>query len=112
MKRKFKILLLLLLVVQAGCGGGNGDRVLVAKYMYDPASGPPQRYDVVVFRYPEQPLKGGVPTNYIKRLLGLAGETLAIFFGQLFVCTLPQHDDKDGNPLELWKKEYMHKNDE
>ena len=38
-----------------------------------PGSGPPERWDVVVFRYPEEP-----ELSYIKRLIGLPGETLRI----------------------------------
>lgn len=114
MKRWFKVLLVLLLVLQTGCGGGNGDRVLVLKAMYEDNLGKPNRHDVVVFRYPEEPLKNGVPTNYIKRLLGLAGETIAIFFGQLFYTTALEYpgDREKVNPLNLWKKDYMHTDDQ
>jgi signal peptidase I len=112
MKRYLTTLLMVLVLLQTGCGG-NGDRVLVAKYMYDPNLGSPERYDVVVFRYPESPLKGGVPTNYIKRLLGLAAETIAIFFGQLYVTTEFKQpaNDKEAEPLELWRKQYTHVNE-
>ena len=44
----------------------------------------PQRFDVVVFKYPKGPIENNTPKNYIKRLLGLPGEILAIFFGRLF----------------------------
>ena len=33
----------------------------------------PERYDVVVFKYPRAPIEKNTPKNYIKRLLGLAG---------------------------------------
>ena len=49
----------------------KGDRILVMKFPYDlpflPGSGPPERWDVVVFRYPEEP-----EVSYIKRLVGPA----------------------------------------
>src|SRR5207248_2637062 len=73
-----------LLFVLAGCDS-SGDRVLVAKFLYDGHVMSPRRYDVVVFKYPKQPIENGTPKNYIKRLLGLPGEILAIFFGRLFV---------------------------
>ena len=43
-------------------------------------SGPPERWDVVVFRYPEEP-----EVSYIKRLVGLPGETIRIYHGDVFV---------------------------
>jgi signal peptidase I len=62
----------------------KGDRILVMLYPYDlpwlPGSGPPARWDVVVFRYPEDP-----ETSYIKRLVGLPRETIRIFHGDIFV---------------------------
>src|SRR5437016_2063128 len=48
----------------------TGDRVLVAKFLYDlNALGldMPKRHDVVVFKYPKEPQKGHVTMNYIKR---------------------------------------------
>jgi signal peptidase I len=62
----------------------KGDRILVMMFPYDlpflPGSGPPQRWDVVVFRYPEEP-----EVSYIKRLVGLPGETIRIYHGDVFV---------------------------
>src|SRR5262249_9555687 len=49
----------------------------------------PRRFDVVVFKYPETPVINGAARNYIKRLLGLPGEILAILFGQLFYLPAP-----------------------
>ena len=101
-------------VGMAGCDGNysSGDRVLVSKAPYDLKLKPPERFDVVVFKFPgtfnqEGPLKKGVPINYIKRLCGLPGEVIAIFFGQLFRMTpdpaVPVPGaPKDVNPLNLW----------
>ena len=55
----------------------NGDRILVDKFAYDVAS--PARWDVVVFKYPEE-----AKTNYIKRLVGLPGETVTIAGGDIW----------------------------
>ena len=98
---------LLLTVLAAGCGGGDwssGDRVLVAKFLYDSGLDRPRRYDVVVFRYPRRPIENGTPKNYIKRLLGLPGELLAIFFGNIYRCTVPvDHPLPEVAPENLWQ---------
>ncbi|MEO8494540.1 MAG: signal peptidase I [Planctomycetota bacterium] len=51
----------------------EGDRILVAKYLR------PRRWDLVVFRYPEDPSQ-----TYIKRLVGLPGETVTIKGGEIY----------------------------
>ena len=116
------------LAALAGCNDGSwssGDRVLVAKSLYETGLQQPRRFDVVVFKKgpPEGPLKKGVPTNYIKRLLGLPGQILAIFFGQLFYFDPAEEgvpppfndvDDPTIDPNDLWDKDkgYMHVNHE
>ncbi len=66
----------------------TGDRILVFKFPYDLRSvlprraGEPQRWDVVVFRYPEDP-----ETNYIKRLVVLPGEQPCLYNGDVYVRT-------------------------
>lgn len=55
----------------------KGDRILVNKFPYELKE--PRRWDVVVFKYPEEP-----KTNYIKRLVGLPNETLTIRQGDLY----------------------------
>src|SRR3954466_31076 len=64
----------------------NGDRILVNKYIYSFSD--PQRWDVVVFKFP-----GDAKVNYIKRLVGLPGENLRIYQGDIFVA-------KKANPVE------------
>jgi signal peptidase I len=62
----------------------KGDRILVMMFPYDlpflPGAKPPERWDVVVFRYPEEP-----EVSYIKRLVGLPGETIRIVHGDIYV---------------------------
>jgi signal peptidase I len=62
----------------------KGDRILVMMFPYDlpqlPGSNRPSRWDVVVFRYPEEP-----EVSYIKRLVGLPGETVRIVHGDVFI---------------------------
>jgi signal peptidase I len=50
------------------------DRFLVSKFLK------PRRWDLVVFRYPEDP-----STFYVKRLVGLPGETIFIDQGKVWV---------------------------
>ncbi|HVS36950.1 MAG TPA: S26 family signal peptidase [Gemmataceae bacterium] len=108
---------------------GGGDHVLVSKYAYDLSNGPPDRFDVVVFRFPGDeafphtgPFKDGVPLNFIKRLIGLPGETIAIHGGDLYLLPAskgPQYDDLKGlsgaeredKARQLWKKKYEHQNE-
>ncbi|WP_165244350.1 signal peptidase I [Paludisphaera soli] len=62
----------------------KGDRILVSMFPYDlpslPGASPPERYDVVVFRYPEEP-----EVSYIKRLIGLPGETVRVHHGDIYI---------------------------
>jgi signal peptidase I len=62
----------------------KGDRILVMMFPYDlpflPFSSSPERWDVVVFRYPEEP-----EVSYIKRLVGLPDETIRIAHGDVYV---------------------------
>ena len=55
-----------------------GDRILVSKFDY--VLGSPDRWDVFVFKFPNQARQ-----NYIKRLVGLPGETLLIREGDVYV---------------------------
>ena len=62
----------------------NGDRILVSKFAYGLSQ--PERWDVIVFKYP-----GNAKQNYIKRLVGMPGETLRIRHGDIHTI------DADGN---------------
>jgi signal peptidase I len=55
----------------------NGDRILVSKFSYDLFE--PERWDVIVFKYP-----GNAKQNYIKRLVGLPGEWIRIWRGDVY----------------------------
>lgn len=56
----------------------GGDRILVYKSLYNFKD--PKRWDVFVFKNPTEP-----QINYIKRTIGLPGETLELIDGDLFV---------------------------
>lgn len=62
-----------------------GDRILVNKFPYEFNN--PQRWDVVVFKFPEQ-----AKTNYIKRLAGLPGEELRLEDGDVKVRPIGASD--------------------
>lgn len=61
-----------------------GDRIIVNKYIYKFRN--PKRQEVLVFKFPNMPTK-----DFIKRLVGLPGETLKIENGALYVDS---HDEK------------------
>jgi signal peptidase I len=108
-------------------GWKSGDRVLVAKFVYDLLNTMPDRLDVVVFKWPgdrdfpnHAANKRHVSMNYIKRLVGLPGETIALYKGKLYFLS-PQrglkfsdveeaNGDKDKLAL-LWKHQNMHAED-
>jgi signal peptidase I len=56
----------------------NGDRILVFKCLYQFSD--PKRWDVIVFKNPTDPTE-----NYIKRLIGLPGETIEIIDGDVYI---------------------------
>jgi signal peptidase I len=56
----------------------KGDRILVSKFAYQ--IGDPRRWDIAVFRFP-----GEAKTNYIKRMVGLPGETVRISHGDIWI---------------------------
>jgi signal peptidase I len=118
-------------------GYGSGDRVLVAKFLYDLLGRLPDRLDVVVFKFPGEsnladernprprfpgsgPYQLGTQINYIKRLIGLPGEAIAIQRGKLYVLPanrglvfndIPESlspAQQEARRHELWRYEYMH----
>ena len=67
----------------------TGDRILGNRlaYMHED----PQRFDIVIFRYPDDPTG---KTLYIKRVIGLPGETVEIRDGKVYIdgSTEPLND--------------------
>lgn len=90
----------------------SGDRVLVAKYDYHLRS--PRRFDVPVFKFPREPYSKNDLTamNYIKRLIGLPGETIAIYHGDLYRTEKLTYEGfpRPNNSNDLWQPEYMYSN--
>jgi signal peptidase I len=65
----------------------TGDRILVNKFAYEAPFGEPQRWDVIVFKFP-----CNAKQNYIKRLIGLPGETVWIRHGDIFIQRLEESE--------------------
>ncbi len=80
-----------------------GDRLLGLRLTY--LFSDPQRGDIAVFRYPVDEALGK-KTNYIKRIIGLPGETVEIRQGKIYI-------DGSDTPLEedYLKEEWTVKND-
>ncbi|MBM7623540.1 signal peptidase I [Sporohalobacter salinus] len=55
-----------------------GDRIFVNKFIYRFQD--PQRFDIIVFKYPVDPHK-----KFIKRVIGLPGDTVKIVDGTVYV---------------------------
>ena len=73
----------------------NGDRILVNKFAYEIDD--PQRWDVIVFKFPGDNADDS-RANYIKRLIGLPGDTVRIDHGDIWIS----HDD--GRTFEIARK--------
>lgn len=85
-------------ISQYGVRTRGGDRIFVMKYLtsvYDP-----KRYDVVVFKNPNDPAQ-----NYIKRLLGLPNEQVALIDGDIFRRDWKPGEESVANPwaLDGWR---------
>ena len=66
---------------QAGLRTRMGDRIVVTKSLYPFFM--PDRYDVAVFKNPTIPY--GPSANYIKRIVGLPGESIWLVDGDVFI---------------------------
>lgn len=73
-----------------------GDRILVQKYLY--VLFPPKRFDVVVFKNPEDATQ-----NFIKRLVGLPGEQVWIADGDIFARPISKDATGAASPTGPWK---------
>ena len=60
-----------------------GDRILVLKYVW--LLQEPRRWDVVVFKSPDDRDEPAFQLNYIKRLVGLPGESVMVLDGDVYV---------------------------
>ena len=98
-----------------------GDFLFVNKAVYGaqipgtsarlPGFGMPRRGDVIVFAYPKDP-----SLNYVKRVVGTGGDTLAMHAGMLFVNGTRQIEPyvqridslpDTGSPDFAWQRDYL-----
>jgi len=72
----------------------TNDRVIAFRLAY--MFSEPERYDIIFFRYP-----GDMTQVYVKRVIGLPGETVDIIDGQVFIngSTTPLNDDFVRGPV-------------
>lgn len=66
----------------------KGDRIIASRLAY--VKDDPQRYDIIIFRYPDDEEK-----YFVKRVIGLPGETVEIVNGAVYVTKT------DGETIQL-----------
>jgi signal peptidase I len=88
----------------------TGDRVLVAKFLYDSGLMKFKPFDVVVFKFPEGPQQKHQPMNYIKRGIGKSGQTIGIYYGDLYVAEGLTYENTTDEP-DLPIRRQMHRNE-
>ncbi|MFN7375909.1 MAG: signal peptidase I [bacterium] len=78
-----------------------GDRIFVHKYLY--ALSEPQPWDVIVFKNPTDP-----DQNFIKRLIGLPNEEIAIVDGDIFFRPTSASTTSPASGLARWAEQGWH----
>jgi signal peptidase I len=88
----------------------DGDNLIVDKLSYRFSE--PERYDIIVFPYQYQE-----KTYYIKRIIGMPGETVQIIDGMVYIDgemldesygkEVMQYSGVAGDPIELGNDEYF-----
>ena len=86
-----------------------GDRIFVNKFLYGaripftdlrlPAVRQPKRGDIIVFVSPEVPKK-----DFVKRLIGLGGETLEIKDGGVYINSRPINNPSTTRPIYYYNR--------
>ncbi|MBR3149601.1 MAG: signal peptidase I [Eubacterium sp.] len=71
----------------------EGDRIIASRIEY--YFHEPERFDIIIFKAPDEVAKGNNKTYYVKRVIGLPGETVTIVNGVVYVT------DKDGKSEQL-----------
>lgn len=87
----------------------KGDRVIVSKISY--IIGEPQRGDVIIFQPPDEVNQG---VDFIKRVIGLPGETVEVKDGSVYINDIPLEEDYiaaeptyNFGPVEVPEGEYL-----
>lgn len=84
------------------------DRLIIEKLSY--RFGQPQRSDIVVFQPPKQ-LQDEYQEAFIKRIVGLPGETVSLKHGRIYIndrVLLEKYIASEFNPAELLSKNSQH----
>lgn len=61
----------------------EGDRVIASRLSY--VKDEPERYDIVIFKFPDDYYNKNTTTYYVKRVIGLPGETVEIKDGIVYI---------------------------
>lgn len=67
----------------------EGDRIIASRIEYNFSD--PERYDIIIFKAPDEVAKGNEKEFYVKRIIGLPGETITIVNGVVYIA------DANGN---------------
>ena len=61
----------------------EGDRIIASRieYKFDD----PERYDIIIFKAPDEVARGNEKEFYVKRIIGLPGETVTIVNGVVYI---------------------------
>lgn len=78
----------------------SGDYILTSKITYKFRT--PQRGDVIVFKSPKNP-----DIDYIKRIIGLPGDTLVVKSGRLYINDMLADESYVATITNLWEGGYM-----
>jgi hypothetical protein len=91
----------------------SGDRILVARSPLERMTHTPQRFDLMLFKFPGRPMqRDDADLMYVKRLAGLSGETIAIHGGDLFVSNDFTYQDAALPDVELRARGGLHRDEE
>ncbi len=62
----------------------EGDRIIASRIEYN--FNDPERFDIIIFKAPDEVAKGNEKEYYVKRIIGLPGETVTIVNGVVYVA--------------------------
>ena len=74
----------------------QGDRIIASRLEYNFSD--PERYDIIIFKAPDEVARGNEKEYYVKRIIGLPGETITIVNGVVYAA------DINGNTIQLEDK--------